>query len=167
MFMTYESLASIKDLDTQRLRNQIYRECKTLYTGGWRYHPAAKIWKNYKHALALYALHGLEELWYNRGYKYPKWVKYFNDIADSTPNTGVPDLVGNPEFHASHRSQLLLKGICDHTFKLYKHLGPRLKEDWTISVYESIWDKYGQPSSLWYDQFGWTEQPGAIAYIWE
>lgn len=120
---------SVCCLDDKRLGNQIYREAKTLITGGWPNHPAAKIWANHKRALADYCLAGLEEL-SRRGRHYEHWFQYFGEIYISSPDTGLPPIIGYEPFHAAHRSQLLLKN----------------------------------PS--WYSQFGWTEEPGALPYIW-
>lgn len=110
IFMPYPDLKrSAQCLDPERLGNQVYRECVTLANGKWSDHPASRIWyPNHVHAIALYALHGLEEL-YNRGYNYPEWFDYWNSVADTQQDNGLPNIVGTELFHASHRSQLLLK----------------------------------------------------------
>jgi len=54
--------ASVHCLDPSRLGNQVYREGMTLIRGGWPNHPASRMWKGYKTALACYLLSGLEEL---------------------------------------------------------------------------------------------------------
>ena len=109
VFLPYADFAkSTACLDPKRLGNQIYRECYTLIRGGWPNHPAAKIWANYKKALAQYCLAGLEEL-SKRGRHYPKWIQYYESVNKSAPDTGLPKCVGNEAFHASHRSNLLKK----------------------------------------------------------
>lgn len=129
VFLPEPDIRSIRFLDPSRLGNQVYREAKTLISGGWAKHPAALIWRDHKHALALYALKGLEEL-RRRGRYYPIWTDYFAAHARLHPDTGLPPLVYNPQFCAAHRSQLLAK------------------------------------NPEWYGQFGWTEEPGAIPYLW-
>jgi len=61
--MPYPDLKqSVCCLDNKRLGNQVYREGLTLLRGGWKNHPAAKIWADYKTALAIYCMYGLAEL---------------------------------------------------------------------------------------------------------
>ena len=131
VFMPYiEPHKSVRCLDPSRQGNQVYRECYMVMVDKKVIHPASKIWVEHKHQLALYALHGLMALWERKWY-YPHWIDYFNDIADTTPDTGMPSIIGYGPFHASHRSQLLAKD-------------------------------YG-----WYSQFGWSEKPGSLDYVWE
>ena len=109
VFMPYPSLEqSVKCLDPSRLGNQIYREAKTLITGKWPNHPAAKLWAGHKHALALYCLYGLEELT-ARGRHYQKWYDFFGHHYNFEPDTGLPSIVGTERFHAGHRAALLAK----------------------------------------------------------
>ena len=109
VFLPYPDLrASVCCLDPKRLGNQIYREAKTLITGGWPNHPAAKIWAGHKLALANYCLYGLEELW-DRGRYYPKWIEFFTQIRNTTPATGLPPIIGYAPFHSGHRAALLAK----------------------------------------------------------
>lgn len=99
---------SVSCLDNKRLGNQIYRECLTLINGGWKNHPASKIWANYKYGLAKYALYGLEEL-SKRNRNYPHHRETFLKILKNTEDTGFPDVVGYEPFHLSHRSNLARK----------------------------------------------------------
>ena len=108
VFLPTQALSSIALLDPKRLGNQVYREAKTLISGGWPNHPASKIWSPHRHALACYALLGLEELT-KRGRNYPRWYDFFSSIRDSEPDTGLPSIVGNARFHAGHRAALLAK----------------------------------------------------------
>ena len=63
VFLPYPDFAkSVECLDPSRLGNQIYREALTLIKGGWKHHPASKMWANHKHALAKYWIAGLDEL---------------------------------------------------------------------------------------------------------
>lgn len=110
VFLPYPDLErSVRCLDPKRLGNQIYREAKTLITGGWPNHPAAKIWANHRKALAEYALFGLRELSL-RGYHYTKWFDFFEDIYYHTPGPfTLPPIIGHEPFHAGHRAALLAK----------------------------------------------------------
>jgi hypothetical protein len=109
VFLPYPSLQdSVCCLDPRRLGNQIYREAKTLITGGWPNHPAAKLWANHRHALADYALHGLTEL-SHRGRHYEHWFQFFGEVYTQTPDTGLPAIIGYEPFHAGHRAALLAK----------------------------------------------------------
>lgn len=109
VFLPYvDFVESVRCLDPSRLGNQIYREGLTLIKGGWKHHPASKIWANHKHALAQYCLAGLDEL-DRRGRHYPHHRLFFLNILNSTIDTGNPICVGNESFHASHRSNLLRK----------------------------------------------------------
>jgi hypothetical protein len=183
---------SVQCLDPSRLGNQIYREGLTLLRGGWSKHPVAKMWADYKPALALYCLYGLLELEARgRNYLYhaPEFVhiivenQYYThssaniciskaltgDIKEFVgaiaPTIDLPCFVGDSRLHSSHRAALLYKGICDTTFTAYRgNELPNLKKDWTPDTYEYAWMKYGQPLG-WYDQFGWGENP-EIKYWW-
>ena len=143
VFLPYPDLrASVCCLDPKRLGNQIYREAKTLITGGWPNHPAAKIWTNHRGALAAYSMAGLNEL-RRRGRAYPQWEEFFIEILwDEMRKEGVscandlslPPIIGYEPFHAGHRAALLAK------------------------------------DPEWYSQFGWTETPEPdtkLAYIWK
>lgn len=99
---------SMRVLDPKRLGNQVYREAMTLLNGGWPNHPASKMWKPYKHHLALYALAGIEEL-KDRDKFYPKTEEKLLNIIQTTEDTGPPTWLGRNDFHASHRSNLLRK----------------------------------------------------------
>lgn len=92
-------------LDPSRLGNQAYRECKTLISGGWNNHPAAKMWKGYESALARYALACFAEL-ASRGKHYPTHVQYFTQFV---VDDRLPPWFGDDRLHSSHRAALLYK----------------------------------------------------------
>lgn len=96
---------SARVLDPSRLGNQVYRECKTLISGGWPNHPASKMWRGYESALALYSLACLREL-ECRGRSYPHHITFF---AQFVTNQSMPPWLGDPDFHRSHRSNLTRK----------------------------------------------------------
>lgn len=137
-FLPYPSFRdSLECLDIKRLGNQVYREGLTLLRGGWHNHPAAKMWKGYESALALYCWVGLDVLrdLYDREYihHYVELSKYLPMIEDSNEvnqaDIKLPNWIGNEDFHASHRSNLLRKNL------------------------------------EYYQKFNWTE-PDNLPYIW-
>lgn len=69
---------------------------------GWTNHPAAVMWQPYSHALRLYYNTMIKE-WVRRGY---------NNTMREAPVPAcieMPPWLGNQQFHASHRSNLLRK----------------------------------------------------------
>lgn len=120
VFLPYPDFEqSVQCLDPYRLGNQIWRECKTLLNGGWPHHPVAKMWADYRTALASYAIQGLHELLRRQAidpHKYENHSKYFWSIfRESIASNGfrLPPFYGNEEFHRSHRLNLLWKGQQD------------------------------------------------------
>lgn len=111
-FLPYADFAkSAKCLDRQRLgkqRVEVLQLLKALHNegrGGWRNHPAARMWANNIGSLVEYGQAICIE-WISRGYKdtcYQKISAYKK--LDITP----PSWLGKQEFHASHRSNLLRK----------------------------------------------------------
>ena len=108
-FLPYSSfVASMAALDASRLGNQVYREGMTLLRGKWSNHPAAIMWRGYEPALAQYLWCGVNEL-FRRGRNYygRDWCQELaRHIVDNPP---MPPWLGDPDFHASHRSNLLRK----------------------------------------------------------
>lgn len=107
---------SMACLDNVRLGNQVYREGKTLLGGKWPNHPASKMWVGYEQSLALYCFRGAQEMVHRKGTKHSwsdevclRWLHYFQDRIAELPDTGTPPWIGDPEIHASHRSNLLNK----------------------------------------------------------
>lgn len=73
-----------------------------LIGGGWKNHPAVKMWNGYTNALSVYYNTILDE-WIGRGYK--NNMPYIAGI----PTCKMPPWLGDEQFHASHRSKLLSK----------------------------------------------------------
>ncbi len=97
-------------LDSKRLGNQFYREGLTLLRGKWANHPASRMWHGHRGSLALYLLCCATEL-ASRGWFYPDHVQ---EVIDAMKDCEVceltaPDWLGDPDFHAAHRSNLLRK----------------------------------------------------------
>ena len=109
-FLPYPSFSeSMRVLDASRLGNQVYREGMTLLRGGWSNHPASKMWRGYEKALANYLWHGYIELM-RRGKDYtgrPWQIEL--EKASRGFDIEYPPWLGDPDFHASHRSNLLRK----------------------------------------------------------
>lgn len=112
-FLPYPSFqASVSVLDKKRLGNQIYREALTLIRGGWKNHPASKMWRGFEWHLASYALHGLVELKKRKAiadHLIRKHAETFINIQSEHKDNGLPPWIGDDRFHASHRSNLLRK----------------------------------------------------------
>ena len=78
---------------------------------GWYNHPAAKMWRGYESTLALYGDIVVEE-WLQRGYKDTCRDK-IRAIVTPAPAWDYPKpaWLGDPAFHAAHRSNLLRKDL--------------------------------------------------------
>lgn len=124
-FLPYRSfLKTARVLDNRRLgnqRNEAKVILKTLLgmSSGWRNHPAVKMWRGHEGALCLY-LKAIIEEWQRRGFKNSKQrVEILPDckvnlvMEGETPvvigSLTLPDWLGNPKSHASHRSNLIRK----------------------------------------------------------
>lgn len=114
---------SARILDYRRLGKQRV-ECKQILqalgvpVGGplrdkpssWRNHPATRMWQGYEFHLCHYAAAICEE-WIERGYRdtlLPQFQEAMEHCAPS-PTGRYPDWLGDDDFHASHRSNLLRK----------------------------------------------------------
>lgn len=107
-FLPYPDFhASLCCLDYRRLGKQRV-EAKQLIRAlegestGWSHHPAAKMWRG--HVDALKAYHNMAILcWVTMGYR--NTMEMYDYPEDYT----CPLWFGDPDFHASHRSNLLRK----------------------------------------------------------
>lgn len=64
---------SMECIDATRLGNQIWREDITLIRGGWKNHPASKMWRGHEYHLGLYLLDGVDILEERSNKKYPEY----------------------------------------------------------------------------------------------
>lgn len=110
-FLPYPDFThSASVLDRQRLGKQRV-EAKQILLAlenpgyGWQNHPAVKMWRGREAALAVYGLRVCEE-WTRRGYK-DSLTQFFKVRLQIMPM--FPSWLGDPAFHASHRSNLLRK----------------------------------------------------------
>jgi hypothetical protein len=110
---------SMECLDNKRLGNQVYREALTLVRGGWRGHPASKMWRGYERRLCEYARAGADELCMRGKVEVgERWRFRFAIIGLDYPVTGDPWWLGDARLHRSHRSVLLRKN-----FEWYSQFG--------------------------------------------
>mgnify|MGYP000277017088 CR=1 FL=1 len=107
-FLPYESFqksASVLDwrrLGKQRVEGmQIINTIERPKSKGWANHPIVKMWRPYVPALKLYTNIIIAE-WISRGYN--NNMKFYD-----TTGVEYPDWLGNTEFHASHRANLIRK----------------------------------------------------------
>lgn len=107
-FLPYPDFTkSLMCLDNKRLGKQRV-ECLQILnalegkTKGWRNHPASIMWQNHIEALKLY--HDLSIIiWVARGFKNTM------PMLCKSIEVELPDWLGDKDFHASHRSNLLRK----------------------------------------------------------
>lgn len=108
-FLPYPSfMESAKSLDKRRLNKQKVEANQILKAlrsgGGWSNHPATRMWRGYESALCFYRdIITLECI--NRGMAN---TMPFSSISELNPLV-FPKWLGNPDFHTSHRSNLLRK----------------------------------------------------------
>jgi len=118
-FPSFERSAGV--LDSQRLGNQCYRECLTLYYRGWPNHPAARMWRRYEYAFCDYAWWCAWEM-YKRGGWAPgvatKWMSFWIEEREKWEPL-VPVWLGDERLHLSHQANLVRK---DH--ERYSELFP-------------------------------------------
>ena len=86
----------------------------------WINHPAARMWRGHSYELAYYGVAICDE-WIKRGYKDQMMDRFINRIEELrvlVENYSNPPWVGNPNFHQSHRANLLRKNY-DHYSKYF------------------------------------------------
>ena len=140
-FLPYSSFEkSLRCLDRQRLGKQRVESFQilnilTMQTDkkGWINHPAVLMWKGFEKALKLYYNINLR-LWEEKGYKN---IRLFPMVIIG--KVVFPDWLGNEDFHASHRSNLLRKNS-DHYGKFGWKESPDLPYIWPITK-ESLGEK--------------------------
>lgn len=126
-FLPYASYTkSAQHLDNKRLGKQRV-ECKQLLLalgmpigahepgkGGWKNHPATRMWRGYEPALLVYSYVMCVE-WFRRGYvdnlSNEFAVAYTRHTRHKPENSGLirPPWTDRVELYASHRSNLLRK----------------------------------------------------------
>ena len=108
-FLPYPDFhASAKVLDMKRLGKQRV-EALQILKGSWPNHPASKMWRGHKRALAAYGV-AVCEVWRSYGYK-DSCLEKILTLAENYPEDEkkMPPWLGDDTFHRSHRSNLLRK----------------------------------------------------------
>ena len=142
---------SMECLDKSRLGNQVWREGITLLRGGWKNHPACKMWKGHEYHLGCYLLAGLEVLQERNKKQYDEiYQKIINEMMKYS-NTGAPSWLGDEKFHASHRSNLLRKA---------KEALIKSRNETRLKKQQKYLDVYN-----WYTKLGWKEADN-LPYMW-
>jgi hypothetical protein len=132
-FLPYSDFAaSARALDYRRLgkqRVEAFQILKALRdpSYGWQNHPAVRMWRGYDTALKMY-YNAIRLEWIRRGYRNtmkPARIKIDEKVV-------MPIWLGDADFHASHRSNLLRKD-----FEHYSRLGwdddPNAEYIWPVS----------------------------------
>ena len=137
-FLPYPSFSrSARVLDMRRLGKQRVEAKQILAIlldetdrKGWRNHPAVKMWKGHTGSLARYGAEMCRE-WIRRGYK-DSLLPYFEARIN---NSCDPRWIGNKDFHAAHKSNLLRKNVDFYSkrFKDIKDKNPNLPYVWPVS----------------------------------
>jgi hypothetical protein len=124
-FLSYENFYdSAAVLDNKRLgkqRVEVLQLLQALVPGSessWQKHPACKMWRGHEFYLVQYGI-VICDRWISKGFKdtcKDKILKIYeenkhNFFAGHHPSyhNYYPEWLGNPAFHASHRSNLLRK----------------------------------------------------------
>jgi len=116
-FLPYPSFAqSAVCLDPKRLNKQIVEvqqiyKALTIPNYGWQNHPAVKMWRSHEYALLCYGFTCYLQWQRNNNRKTHKSGEYISVAIERFWDDEIdyPFWLGNPEFHASHRSALLYK----------------------------------------------------------
>lgn len=100
---------SLEALDSKRLGKQRVEALQIInalrgMSRGWRNHPATRMWAGHLEALNLYMAVSIE-VWVARGYR--NTMRPDPELFTLTPR--MPDWLGDPRVHSSHRSALLRK----------------------------------------------------------
>ena len=119
---------SARCLDNKRLGKQRV-EVLQLLKGQFPNHPAAKMWRGYEGALAMYGLI-VCDVWKERGFKDTCFDKIAALLSVHKWPYQAPPWLGDTEFHYRHRCRLFDK---DPTFyKKFAYERPRLAYLWPV-----------------------------------
>lgn len=111
-FLPYADFtATARSLDRQRLGKQRVEtkqilNALTKTSGGWVNHPAVRMWRGHRTALAYYGLVICQE-WRARGYKDSLLPQFVVEIGEDYVD--FPDWLHNEDLHRSHQSNLIRK----------------------------------------------------------
>lgn len=114
-FLPYpDFVESASVLDVKRLGNQRC-EALVLARGGWKNHPASKMWRGHERSLCEYGF-VVCKTWTSLGYV-DRIADEFVRLSRQFPDSGPPPWLGDERFHASHRSNLLRK--CPSHYRMF------------------------------------------------
>lgn len=109
-----------KRLGKQRLECKQILLCHGIPIGahvpgkrGWRNHPAVLMWAGHEVALLVYGIVVCRE-WISRGFHDQlegEFVTAYSRLRPTISANRYPEWFGDPDFHASHRSNLLRKNF--------------------------------------------------------
>lgn len=115
---------SVETLDARRLGKQrvegkqiltiLLNERRGIVTEqGWANHPATRQWEGYEYALFKYIRYCCRR-WRSLGYV-DNIEAQLQPVVESADleDSGLPDFIGNRDFHRAHRSKLMFKGRKD------------------------------------------------------
>ena len=136
-FLPYADFAaSARSLDRQRLGKQRVEAKQILLaldkiSGGWVNHPAVKMWRGHRAALAYYGFIMCNE-WIGRGYN-DSLRPFFTDAykAAAAVNNFDPEWLGDESFHRSHQSNLVRK-LPEHYGPLFPSVPDDLPYVWPV-----------------------------------
>lgn len=124
-FFVSASILDYRRLGKQRVEARQIYNALTGKSKGWINHPATKMWRGHENALAFYHNAMIFE-WKKRGYNNGMGLLSFK------PHVVFPPWLGDPKFHASHRSNLLRKD-----YEFYKKFNWQEPDDlpyvWPVS----------------------------------
>lgn len=127
---------SARCLDNRRLGKQRVETLQILNaltnpSYGWQNHPAVKMWRGHNAHLVIYGLAICGE-WKRRGFNDATGAKIADFMPDGIEGLAPPRWLGNAEFHASHRSNLLRK-MPEHYSQFHWVEGPDLPYVWPVA----------------------------------
>lgn len=119
-FLTHGSdfVSTARILDNKRLGKQRVESLQILKclsqgdSGGWRHHPAVKMWRGYENSLVLYSLAICDE-WLDRGYADSCRDQIFDFYDDSVPSYDPPWL-DSYSLLVTHRGRLFIKNRTEY-----------------------------------------------------
>jgi hypothetical protein len=122
-------------LDLQRLGKQRVETWQILNAmskgGGWRNHPATKMWIDYPDALIYYGIEMCEE-WIRRGYNDTMLERFKSLNPAPIQHIGLPPWLNDPEVMRSHRSNLIRKDW-DHYGMMWPDVPDNLEYVWPVA----------------------------------
>lgn len=184
----------VRRLGKQRVEAwQIYQCLIGKSSLRWQNHPAVRMWKEAETGLLMYG-YIICDKWLKRGYKDNLREKFLDELGKTTSfdikvennkkvgvifkNIRFPFWLGNMEFHASHRSNLLKKSKRDALWLLlieqekdkidlafvytFPYQKVKMKEEDWLRLEEKFKDK---KVNNHYRQFNWVEKDN-LPYYW-